>query len=63
MIRCFSAATGITAPAVEEEATKVVKAAGGSVLGSARHPSPGTTDFSSYLLQAQASGAKIIGMA
>jgi branched-chain amino acid transport system substrate-binding protein len=33
------------------------------VLGAARHPSPGTTDFSSYLLQAQASGAKIIGLA
>src|SRR5512138_3136238 len=35
----------------------------GKVLGAARHPSPGTTDFSSYLLQAQASGAKIIGLA
>ena len=48
---------------LEEDTSKVVVAAGGKVLGSAKHPSPGTTDFSSYLLQAQASGAKIIGLA
>ena len=39
-----------------------VKAAGGKVLGSVRAPL-GTADFSSYLLQAKASGAKIIGLA
>jgi branched-chain amino acid transport system substrate-binding protein len=39
-----------------------VKAAGGKVLGSVRAPL-GTADFSSYLLQAQASGAKVIGLA
>ena len=39
-----------------------VKAAGGKVLGSTRAPL-GTADFSSYLLQAQASGAKVIGLA
>jgi branched-chain amino acid transport system substrate-binding protein len=48
---------------LEADTSKVVEASGGKVLGSARHPSPGTTDFSSYLLQAQASGAKIIGLA
>ncbi len=48
---------------LEKDTGEVVKAAGGKVLGAARHPSPGTTDFSSYLLQAQASGAKIIGLA
>ncbi len=48
---------------LEEDTTAVVKSAGGKVLGSARHPSPGTTDFSSFLLQAQSSGAKIIGLA
>jgi branched-chain amino acid transport system substrate-binding protein len=48
---------------LEEDTSKVVTGAGGKVLGNARHPSPGTTDFSSYLLQAQASGAKIIGLA
>jgi branched-chain amino acid transport system substrate-binding protein len=47
---------------LEEETTKVVKAAGGQVLGTARHPFPGT-DFSSYLLQAQSSGADVIGLA
>ena len=41
----------------------VVRAAGGSVLGEAAHPFPGTTDFSSYLLAAQASGAKVVGLA
>jgi branched-chain amino acid transport system substrate-binding protein len=39
-----------------------VKANGGKVLGSVRHPFPGT-DFSSFLLQAQSSGAKVIGLA
>ncbi len=41
----------------------VVTAAGGKVEGSAFYPSPGTTDFSSLLLQAQASGAKVVGFA
>ena len=48
---------------LEEDTSKVVKEAGGTVLGSVRHPSPGTTDFSSYVLQAQSSGAQIIGLA
>ena len=39
-----------------------VKAAGGTVLGEARHPL-GTADFSSFLLQAQASGADVVGLA
>ena len=39
-----------------------VKAAGGKVLGSVRHPL-NTADFSSYLLQAQASGAKVVAFA
>ena len=47
---------------LEEETTKVVEAAGGEVMGTARHPFPGT-DFSSYLLQAQSSGADVIGLA
>ncbi len=41
----------------------VVTAAGGKVEGSVFYPSPGTTDFSSMLLQAQASGAKVVGFA
>src|SRR5512138_171826 len=59
----FVTADYVFGKSLEEDTTKVVKASGGKVLGAARHPSPGTTDFSSYLLQAQASGAKIIGLA
>ncbi|HEY6104692.1 MAG TPA: ABC transporter substrate-binding protein, partial [Anaeromyxobacteraceae bacterium] len=59
----FITADYVFGHSLEADTANVVKAAGGKVLGSARHPSPGTTDFSSYLLQAQASGAKIIGMA
>jgi len=45
------------------EATAVVQAGGGRVVGTAKHPFPGTTDFSSALLEAQASGAKVVGLA
>jgi branched-chain amino acid transport system substrate-binding protein len=47
---------------LEENTAAVVEAAGGEVLGSVRHPFPGQ-DFSSFLLQAQSSGAKVIGLA
>lgn len=47
---------------LEEQVSEVVREAGGQVLGAARHPM-NTTDFSSYALQAQASGAEIIGIA
>jgi branched-chain amino acid transport system substrate-binding protein len=47
---------------VERDTGEVVKAAGGKVLGSTRHPL-NNADFSSFLLQAQSSKAKIIGMA
>ncbi len=46
----------------EKDAQILVTAAGGRVLGSARHPFP-STDLSAYLLQAQASGADIIALA
>ena len=45
--------------ALQRDASQFVVAAGGKVLGAAQYPFPGTTDFSSYLLQAQASGAKV----
>jgi len=48
--------------ALERDTATVVKENGGKVLGQVRHPL-NTSDFSSYLLQAQASGAKIIGLA
>jgi branched-chain amino acid transport system substrate-binding protein len=47
---------------LEDETATVVKANGGSVLGHARHPLD-SPDFSSYLLQAQQSRAKVIGLA
>lgn len=47
---------------LEEDTSNVVKAEGGKVLGAVRHPLS-SADFSSYLLQAQASGAKVIGLA
>ena len=47
---------------LEKDASDVVVANGGKVLGAVRHPFPGT-DFSSFLLKAQASGAQVIGLA
>ena len=47
---------------ISEEMRKVVLAAGGKVLGTVRHPL-GTTDYSSYLLQAQSSRAKVVALA
>lgn len=48
--------------ALERDTAAVVTKAGGKVLGAVRTPFPGT-DFSSFLLQAQASKAKVIGLA
>ena len=48
--------------ALERDTEAVVKANGGKVLGKVRHPL-NTQDFSSFLLQAQASKAKIVGLA
>src|SRR3984885_7891043 len=48
---------------LESDAASFVTAAGGKVLGQALAPFPGTTDFSSHLVQAKASGAKVIGFA
>jgi len=47
---------------LEKDTTATVLANGGKVLGSVRHPFP-ATDLSSFLLKAQASGAKVIGLA
>ena len=47
---------------LERDVTAVVTKAGCKVLGSVRHPL-GTNDFSSYLLQARASGAKVVALA
>ena len=49
--------------ALQRDTTAFVTAAGGKVVGSVAYPFPGTTDFSSFLISAQASGAKVLGLA
>ncbi|MFT4096679.1 MAG: ABC transporter substrate-binding protein [Rhodoblastus sp.] len=48
--------------ALEADTAKYVKSKGGKVIGQVRHPL-NTADFSSFVLQAQSSGAKVIGLA
>jgi len=48
--------------AMEADVSRIVKAQGGKVAGSVRHPT-NTSDFSSFLLQAQASGADVMALA
>lgn len=49
--------------ALQRDVTGFVTEAGGKVVGGVKYPFPGTTDFSSLLLQAQSSGAKVLGIA
>jgi branched-chain amino acid transport system substrate-binding protein len=58
----FITADYVFGQTLERDTAAVVVANGGKVLGSVKHPL-NTSDFSSYLLQAQSSGAKIIGLA
>jgi branched-chain amino acid transport system substrate-binding protein len=48
---------------LEELTAAAVKKGGGEVKGALRYPFPDTTDFSSFLTQAQASGATVLGLA
>ena len=48
---------------LQRDTTGFVTRAGGKVLGASAYPFPGTTDFSSFLISAQASGAKVLGLA
>jgi branched-chain amino acid transport system substrate-binding protein len=48
---------------LQADTTSFVKAAGGKVRGASAYPFPGTSDFSSFLVEAQASGAKVLGLA
>lgn len=48
---------------LQRDTTAIIEAAGGKVVGSIAYPFPGTTDFSSLLLQAQSSGADVMGIA
>ena len=58
----FIAADFAVGAALMADTERVIKANGGRVLGAVRHPI-NSADFSSYILQAQASKAKIIGLA
>ncbi len=58
----FLAADYAFGAALERDVSGVVTASGGKVLGGVKHPL-GASDFSSFLLQAQSSKAKIIGLA
>lgn len=58
----FIAVDNVFGRSMYQDAESAIHAEGGKVLGVVRHPFP-STDFSSYLLQAQASGAKVIGLA
>ena len=58
----FITADYVFGKSLEADTSRVVEAAGGKVLGDVKAPFP-TTDFSSYLLQAQGSGAQIVGLA
>jgi branched-chain amino acid transport system substrate-binding protein len=49
--------------ALERDTSNFIRAAGGRVLGAVRTPFPGTSDFSAFLVQAQASKAKVLGLA
>jgi branched-chain amino acid transport system substrate-binding protein len=58
----FITADYVFGKSLEADTSAVVTAAGGKVVGSVRHPQ-NNADFSSYLLQAQSSGAKVVGLA
>lgn len=58
----FIAADYAFGQVMTHDASAVVEASGGKVLGSTNHPL-GTNDFASFLLQAQSSGAKVVGLA
>jgi len=58
----FLAADYAFGHSLEADTTRVVKAAGGTTLGSVKHPL-GASDFSSFIMQAQGSKAQILGLA
>ena len=48
---------------LQDDAARFVQAGGAKVVGNVAYPFPGTTDFSSFLLQAQSSGADVLAIA
>ncbi len=58
----FITANYVFGQQLQRDTTKFVTEAGGKVVGSGLYPFPDTTDFSAMLVQAQASGAKVLGL-
>ena len=58
----FITANYVFGQQLQRDTTRFVTEAGGKVLGSSLYPFPDTTDFSALLLQAQESGAKVLGL-
>ena len=58
----FITANYVFGQQLQRDTAKFVTEAGGKVLGSSQYPFPDTTDFSALLVQAQASGAKVLGL-
>jgi branched-chain amino acid transport system substrate-binding protein len=59
----FITADYVFGQGLQRDATGFITAAGGQVKGASLYPFPGTSDFSSYMISAQASGAKVLGLA
>ncbi len=58
----FITADYVFGQTLQRDTAEIVKKAGGTVKGSIAYPFPETTDFSSHLVRAQASGAKVLGL-
>ena len=58
----FITANYVFGQQLQRDTTKFITEAGGRVLGASQYPFPDTTDFSAMLVQAQASGAKVLGL-
>jgi branched-chain amino acid transport system substrate-binding protein len=59
----FITADYVFGQTLQRDTAEIVKKSGGTVKGSIAYPFPETTDFSSMLVRAQASGAKVLGLA
>ena len=59
----FVTAEYVFGQALQKDTTKFVEEAGGKVLGASPYPFASTSDYSSFLLKAQQSGAKVLGLA
>jgi branched-chain amino acid transport system substrate-binding protein len=59
----FITADYVFGQTLQRDTSGIVQKMGGKVLGSVAYPFPETTDFSTHLLRAQASGAKVLGLA